>query len=102
MLLKPNAWVNEPYEIDMSGLELETRLDNAHVFLIKDVLPDYPAAKAGLREGDEIVAIDARPAADLDLDQVVRMFKKPSKTYVLLIKRDDREFKVTLCLKRKI
>lgn len=102
LLLTPNAHFNEPFEIDMSGLEIVSKPDDAHAFVIKSVLPHYPAAEAGLREGDEFMSIDGRPASEFDLDQLVRMFKEPEKSYSLTIQRRRQKISVVLTMKRKV
>lgn len=87
MLLRPNAGFSEPYEVDMSGLELVTKPDDFKTIIIKGVLAGYPAANAGLREGDEIVAINGRPAGEFNLDTLTKMFKRHGKVYLLTVRR---------------
>lgn len=102
MLLRPNAHFNEPYEVDMSGLELVTQPNDFKTIMIKSVLADYPAAKAGLREGDEIVTLNGRPASAFNLDMLTKLFKKDGKVYLLTIRRDGKLIKARLKTKRAV
>lgn len=102
MLLRPNAGFGEPYEIDMSGLELVTKPDDFKAIIIKSVLAGYPAAKAGLRDGDEIIAINRRPAREYNLDILTKMFKRDGKVYLLTVRRGGRLMKVRMKTKRAV
>lgn len=102
MRLIPNADFNEPFEADMSGLELVTKANNFKIVKIKKVRATFPAAKAGLREGDEVLAVDGRPAAVYGLDKLSKMFKQEGKKYKLLVKRDGKLINVKLKMKRII
>lgn len=102
MLLVPNAYFNEPYEVDMSGLELVTKPGDFKAIVIKSVLANYPAAEAGLREGDEIISINGHPIAEFNLDKLVRMFKEAGKQYHLTIKRGTEIIKADLNLRRAV
>lgn len=62
---------------------------------IGTVLPETPAESAGLRDGDEITAINGEPVAQWD--EVVETIEKyPGEEVVLLVKRDGmiKEFKL--------
>lgn len=57
-----SAAAPEPY--DRSGLWLNLAKGG---FEVMDVVPDGPGAKAGIRVGDRVVAIDGKPASELSL-----------------------------------
>ncbi|MBN31040.1 MAG: peptidase S41 [Crocinitomicaceae bacterium] len=50
--------------------------------LIVDILPDFPAARAGLKIGDELVAIDGQSLEGIDPDIVPEMLQGASGTSV--------------------
>jgi hypothetical protein len=102
MLLKPNRSFAEPFEVDMSGLELETKQDDFHVIMIKSVLKGYPGAYAGLREGDEIVSLNGSPARKFNLDVLTKMFKQNGKVYRLTIRRNGKLLTLRMKTKRAV
>ncbi|MBI2484119.1 S41 family peptidase [Candidatus Uhrbacteria bacterium] len=60
--------------------------------LIVAPLPDTPAAQAGLRASDKILAIDAHDTANMPLDEAVTKIRgKKGTTVVLTIYRDGEE-----------
>jgi S1-C subfamily serine protease len=102
MMLEPGARLAEPYEDDMSGLDLTTAGRDFKTFKILRVTPNTPAAEAGLREGDVITMIDGRPARRLTLDIIGRMFKRDGKTYTLQITRGRQSVRTLLKLRRLV
>ena len=54
---KNTAMKGDPYCLPRFGYELDEDRE-----VIKEILPDSPAKKSGLRVGDEIIAIDSVPA----------------------------------------
>jgi Aspartyl protease/PDZ domain len=99
MLLEPTAHFAEPYEIDMSGIELVADGDD---LLIDDVDENSSAAEAGVKGGDVLLAINGRPAAEFTLDQIRTMFMQDGKEYLLRLKRDGKVLQIKLKLKRII
>lgn len=66
-----------------------------HGFFIGGLLPKGPAARAGLRVGDQILAIDGHTVSGLSAVQVVRLLvsKSPGKVR-FSIRRGDRELEM--------
>ena len=82
---------------EFGGLGLEVTMENG---LVKVVSPidDTPAAKAGLKPGDLITAIDGQPVLGLSLNDAVEHMRGPVNSPIkLTIKRQGRDpFDVTL------
>ncbi len=54
------------------GLGVELKADRG-ALLIVHVIPGSPAARAGIKDGDRIVAVDGRSTADLSTDEAAAM-----------------------------
>ena len=100
LFLLPNARLREPFEFDMSGIQLAARDATFDAVEIFHVLPDSPAAAAGLRVGDELRAIDGRAVTPHQIPEIRRRFRVPDKRYELTVLRNGVEEKVTLVTRR--
>ena len=78
---EPNAQWGDPDLADRSGLRLER---SANAFEVAFVAENSAAAKAGLKPGDWIVAVDAAPSETLLLDDVRARLKAPIGTAISL------------------
>ncbi len=67
LYLAPGRRFADPDVFPRSGVQLARFGDRVEASV---VLPDSPAARAGVREGDEVVAIDGRPLREWTPDQV--------------------------------
>jgi C-terminal processing protease CtpA/Prc len=56
--------------------------------------------RRGLREGDEIVAIDGHPTHKFGLDKLTKMFKQEGKAHLITVRRGDKVMKVKLKMRR--
>ncbi|GAC1446318.1 MAG: hypothetical protein NVSMB56_03870 [Pyrinomonadaceae bacterium] len=102
LILEPNEHLNEPYEHNMSGLGLRAEGNDFKVIKVYRIIENSPASLAGLREDDEIAAIDKTPAATLTLDQIYQMFKCDGRTYDFDILRGKEKLHIKIVLKRLI
>ncbi len=100
LMFRASGTYGDPFEFNMAGLVLRPRAKGR--FSVHDVIDDSPAALAGVRAGDIIVAIDGRPLAEDTDRQVRREFKRVGKTIVLTIERDGDRIDISLQLRRLI
>ena len=87
------------------GIELQGRAkdptklsDDATGIEVMNVLPEGPAAQAGLQRGDIIIALDGQPLADANsLIQLVAR-KTPNTTITLTVQRGDEQHQIPVTL----
>ncbi len=82
------------------GVGIRYRLENGYP-LIHDVLPDTPAAGAGIRPGDRIVAIDGTPIQGKTRDEISKMLRGPIHSPVqITVERPIAPAPITLSMER--
>ena len=99
---QPNGSLNDPFEADMSGLELVADGDDLATYLIDDLEPNTPAAEAGIKGGETLLVIDDKPAINFSLEEIRRMFMYDGREYDLTLKRDAETIHVKLRLRRLV
>jgi hypothetical protein len=87
-------------EEDKSGLALIAAGPGLKTLQIVHVLPNSPAARAGIQAGDIIAGIDDEPAADISLASGREMFRDVGHKYKLTIQRGDQTKEVTIQTER--
>jgi carboxyl-terminal processing protease len=61
-------------ESDSAGIGIQVQIKDQHL-LVSEVVPNSPAALAGIRENDRIIRIGQRPASKLSLDAARDLLK---------------------------
>jgi hypothetical protein len=98
IIFEKNGQYGKPDSYDRAGMWFGHAGDRFNVI---DVIAGGPAAEAGIRVGDEILAIDGQKVEGLDLPTVRLGFKNdaPKKRVRLTVERDGERREVTLILR---
>jgi hypothetical protein len=98
LIFERNANYGKPDVFDRSGMWLN---QSGETFEVMDVIGGGPAATAGLKVGDKILAIDGRPVGQLPLPAVREQFKSepPGAKLRLTIQSGEQKRDVDLVLK---
>jgi len=102
LILEPNKHFAEPYEYNMSGVRLVAADKEARLFKVSQVMPNSPAAEAGLGEGDVLTAIDGRSTGELTLDEINKVLKQDGRECQLQIERNGKTMQIRIRLRRLI
>ena len=102
IILESNESLTEPFEYDMVGIRLRAASDDFKTLKVRRVGENSPAAEAGVREGDVISEIDGRPATELSLSEINKMFRQEGKEYLLGIIRGGEKVQIKLRSRRLI
>ena len=104
IVLKPiNRRMKEPFEHNMSGIELMARGEDYHEFMIDKVIANSPADDAGLQEGDRVMFINNKSSKDISISEIYKLFQKgEGKALNLVIQRGKGIVFATVNLKRLI
>lgn len=78
---EPNRFAAEPDLADRSGLRI---LRSGRGFKVQYIADGSPAAQAGLKAGDVILAVDGAPCAGMSADHLKALFKGPVGTQLKL------------------
>lgn len=94
--LTPNRDYAEPTEYDESGLRIHAEGPGFHKFVVGRVLPQSPAAEAGIEPGDIIESIDNLSAEGMTLTEIRDTLCRSKASYSLGIARGNRHPRVAL------
>lgn len=85
--VEPNANMSKRYDINVSGFSVY--FNNGRPF-VKNVIDHSPATRAGLKNGDELIAIGGIVVKDLTSDSIRDYFRKEGVKLELVIKRGSK------------
>jgi S1-C subfamily serine protease len=97
--LQPNAALKQPFEFDHAGFIMASYGAEFSGLKIFMVIGDTPAAAAGLRDGDEILTIDGKPASSFGLDGARAYFERETGTRTLTVRRGEQTLTVQVQLR---
>ena len=98
-----NRRMKEPFEHNMSGIELMARGSDYHEFTVDRVLENSPADNAGLLQGDRVMFINNKSSKEITISEIYKLFQKgEGKNLNLIINREGKVFFATISLRRLI
>ncbi len=101
--LKPNSYKNQPFEHDMSGMEVFIQEGNPVLYFIGRIEVDSPAESAGILMHDQLLSINFKPVNDYNLDEIDMLLKGgDGKRLILQLFREKKIIYKVLILKRRI
>lgn len=105
MYLKPNYLFKEPFEHDMSGIEIAASGPNFEYMIISRVERGSAAERTGLHAGDRIISINFKKAEELGMEEINGLFRsKDGRSVVMQVQPNnskESQFFI-LTLKRRI
>lgn len=102
MILEPNSHLSDPFESDMSGIMFESSGEGCRVFKVVGVTEKSPAEEVGIAVGDEIVAVDEKPASQFSSMQIEKMLMKSGEQHSVTLRRDGKDRVVCITLRRTL
>ena len=103
ILLKPNAFYNNQFKYNLSGIDITTPDPDIPVFQVTKIREGSPAWIAGLEVGDQIVTINGVETAEYSLSNIVQLLQsKAGRTMRVGIKRDEQTFSAKFTLEDPI
>ncbi|HEX2079854.1 MAG TPA: aspartyl protease family protein [Longimicrobium sp.] len=99
IIFEPTPALQVPAGYDASGLYLVAEGEELRRPRVRHVAAGSPAAAAGVRQGDELVSIDGRPAAGMELEAIRALLRRPGETRRLILRRDGQTLDVLLPLR---
>lgn len=101
LYFQKNAIFGQIPSVNCSGIDLQLSKDKKDV-LIHQVFTDSPAANAGVKINDQLVAINGTPVGELDLPDIKNMLKQAGKSVSLKISRSGSTQDISFVMKSLI
>jgi hypothetical protein len=99
VFVQPNPYFKKKFEFDRSGLFVTASGAALSKFIVFDIVPLSPAAKAGIISGDEIKSVNGVPASFFKLQDLMSKFRgKVGKRINMIILRNGERIKTELKL----
>ncbi|MEM7548372.1 MAG: aspartyl protease family protein [Bacteroidota bacterium] len=101
LYLKKNRKFNDPFDYNMSGIEITAEGKKYNEYIVHSVADNSPGYEAGVKKGDRIISINSYPATNYSLGAMnTLLMKKENKNIKLVIKREEEQIKTTFRLEK--
>ena len=100
--LTPNRSYADPAKYDESGLRIRAEGPAFRRFVVNRILPQSPAAEAGIQPGDIIESIDGLSEEEMTLTELRIVLCQPKETLAVSIMRGNKNLQLSLRLRALI
>jgi hypothetical protein len=101
LTLRPTHKINDGFNYNMSGMEVTNPMPGLPIFTIANISDNSPAYFAGLKENDQIIAINFNNHRNLELNDINLLLQsKENRKIRVKVLREGEEFKTSFELKR--
>lgn len=100
MFLIPNEAIDKPFEFNMLGISYEQQMDGS--LYVRDVIVGSPASEKGIKKGDIITALNGKNLKDYEYMDIYDLFRKENHTTEITLRRDSKQLKFVITLRRLI
>ncbi|HLN73893.1 MAG: aspartyl protease family protein [Methylococcaceae bacterium] len=101
LVLRPTNNVKDEFNYNMSGLEVINPMPGAPIFLVDNIRENSPAYYAGIKQNDQIIAINNNTNKELTLNDINLLFQShESRKIKMTVLRDGEEIKTEFQLKK--
>ncbi len=76
---KPNGYFDRSFSYNIAGIEVAQLIPFVPQTEVWKVWENSPAAKAGVKEGDQIVEVNGQKAFQYNINEIKKIFETPSK-----------------------
>lgn len=98
LFLTKNKTYGQKFNVNCSGIDVQLDMDKEKV-LIHQVFENSPASEAGLQVNDELLKLDGKSMAEMNLAEVKKALKNEGETVELVILQGGTEKTVSLKLR---
>ncbi len=100
LTLSPTPMVREPFNYNMSGMEVINPMPGYPIFTIADIRENSPAYLAGLKENDQILSINSSSHTSITLNDINLLLQsRENRKIKMKVLRDGQEIKTSFDLK---
>lgn len=100
MTLSPTPLVKEPFNYNMSGMEVVNPMPGLPIFTIANIRENSPAFLAGLKENDQIISVNNNSHNNMSLNDINLILQsKENRKIKVRVLRDGEEIKTSFELK---
>ena len=101
LILRPNGYLKDEFNYNMSGLEVANPMPGLPIFLVSNIRKNSPAYYAGILENDQIISLNNTTNKSLTLNDINLLFQSQQDRRIkMTVLRNGEQVKTEFFLKK--